>query len=83
MSHRFTDTVTPRCSCPHGKAEDLHPPPFKVTLQNKSRDKIPVIDPRLLINSSKVMPRLSTLLEVHRDIVYSTRVLFGVGTIQR
>ncbi len=47
------------------------PPMSKVTQQNKSRDKIPVIDPRLSISSSKVPPLISVFVDVLSDVIAS------------
>ncbi len=57
------------------------PPMAKVTLQEKSRDKIPVIDPRLRISSSKVQPLISMFVDALSDVVSSLGALHGVGTI--
>ncbi len=40
----------------------------KVTPPNKSRDKIPVIDPLLSISSSKVQPLISVFVDVLSDV---------------
>ena len=53
------------------------PPPAKVSRQIK----LPVIDAKLLISSSKVQPLLSNLHEVPCDILSSVLALLGVGTI--
>ncbi len=57
------------------------PPMAKVTLPNKSRDKIPVIDPRLRISSSKGPPLISVFVDVLSDGFTSLRALHCVGTI--
>ena len=53
------------------------PPPAKVSPPLK----LPVIDARLLISSSKVRPILSGSREVPLDIFFSLLALPGVGTI--
>jgi hypothetical protein len=53
----------------------------KVTPPIKSRDKIPVIDPRLRISSSKVPPFISMFVDALSDVVFSLGALHGVGTI--
>jgi hypothetical protein len=57
------------------------PPMAKVTPPNKSRDEIPVIDPRLRISSSKVPLLISMFVDALSDVVSSLGVLHGVGTI--
>ncbi len=57
------------------------PPMAKVTLPIKSRDMIPVIDPRLSISSSKVPPLISMFVDVLSDVVSNLGALHGVCTI--
>ena len=57
------------------------PPMAKVTLPNKSRDMIPVIDPRLRISSSKVLPLISMFIDALSDVVSSPGAIHGVSTI--
>jgi hypothetical protein len=57
------------------------PPIAKVTPPNKSRDMIPVIDPRLCISSFKVQPLISVFVDALSDVVSSPGALHGVGTI--
>ncbi len=47
------------------------PPMAKVTPPNKSRDMIPVIDPRLHISCSKVQPLISMFIDALIDVVSS------------
>jgi hypothetical protein len=52
-----------------------------VTLPKKSRDKRPVIDPRLRITSSKVPPLIFVFVYALSDVVSSVGALHCVGTI--
>jgi hypothetical protein len=51
------------------------PPMAKVTPPNKSLDKKPVIDLRLSISSSKVLPPISVFVDVLSDVVTSLLAL--------
>jgi hypothetical protein len=73
MTHRFTDTGKHK---PRNHTVTLTVPQMaKVTPPNKSRDKIPVFDPRLRINFSKVSPLISIFVDVLGDVVTSLRAL--------
>ncbi len=76
-SAAVSSTAKPR----HHVVAATVPPMAKVTLQNKSRDKIPVIDPRLSISSSKVPPLISMFVDALSDVVISLGALHCVATI--
>ena len=70
-------TAKPR----HHMAAVTVPPMAKVTPLNKSRDMIPVIDPRLRISSSKVPPLIFMFVDALSNVISSVGALHDVGTI--